>query len=270
MTNNDEIITINLIGDDLGYRWGWSKESGPTGGGEIPRHFLFGSVMVKELSIFVDESGDFDNYEYHSPFYMLTMVFHDRSVDISTDLHRLKSSMNQSGIPDYTFHAGPLIRRDKEYKMFDIEERKKMFNHLFNFVRSIDISYYTIIVEKRHVTEDLDLIDRLTKKLSSFLSEHLRTLTSYDQIHVYYDYGQRELAKLLISSFNTALRNVRFKKVIPANYKLFQAADMFCTLELLAEKVERKMLTSSELTFFKSERKLKKTYLRTLEKKRFK
>jgi len=224
---------------------------------------------MKELSIFVDESGDFGSYEYHSPFYMMTMVFHDQSVDISPDLNRLQSSISQKGIPDYTFHAGPLIRRDNEYKVFSLEDRKKMFDYLFNFVRKIEVRYHTIIIEKKHITEDLDLIDRLTKKLSSFLSGHLSTLTSYDRILVYYDFGQRELAKILLSVFNTALGNVKFKKVIPANYKLFQAADMFCTLELLAEKVERKVLTKSELTFFTSERRLKKTYLRALEKKRF-
>jgi len=261
---------MTLIGDDFYCRWGWPKGSGPTGGGEIPRHFFYERAFMKDLSVFVDESGDFGAFKYHSPFYMLTMVFHNQAVDISPDLKRLHEAINQSGVPDYTFHAGPLIRREKEYKAFSLEERKKMFDYLYNFVRTIDVKYHTILIDKKHVTEELDLIDRLTKKLSSFLSEHINTLLSYDRIFIYYDYGQRELAKILVTAFNTALGNVKFKKVIPANYKLFQAADMFCTLELLAEKIERKTLTNSELTFFTSERRLKKTYLRTLEKKRFK
>lgn len=33
--------------------------------------------MRKELSIFIDESGDFGKYDYQSPFYILTLVFHD-------------------------------------------------------------------------------------------------------------------------------------------------------------------------------------------------
>ena len=67
----------------------------------------------------------------------------------------------------------------------------------------------------------------------------------YDRIVVYYDYGQRELAKILITAFNTALNNVEIKKVIPANYKLFQVADMICTIELLAEKATRKIRTKT-------------------------
>lgn len=33
---------------------------------------------MKELSVFIDESGDFGAYEPHSPYYIITMVFHDQ------------------------------------------------------------------------------------------------------------------------------------------------------------------------------------------------
>jgi len=249
--------------------WGWSKDPGPTNGGEVPRHFLVGSDSMTELSIFIDESGDFGPYEYHSPFYVLTMVFHDQAVDISPNLQRLHDAMSSRGLPDYTVHAGPLIRRDNEYRNLLIEERKRILDCLFYFVRTIDIKYHTIIIEKKQLNEDIELVFRISKQLSVFLSEHLRTLMKYDRIIVYYDYGQRELAKILITAFNTALNNVEIKKVVPANYKLFQVADMICTFELLAEKATRKILSNSELNFFTSERRLKKTYLRTLIKKRY-
>jgi len=270
LTDDRRLGIITLIGNDFGYCWGWSKDLGPTGGGEIPRHFFYRKCTMKELSIFVDESGDFGAYDSHSPFYVLTMVFHDQAVNISPDLQRLESSLSQRGISNYSFHAGPLIRREDEYKIFNLEERKKMFDYLFNFVRTIDIKYYNIIIEKKHVTEELDLIDRLTKKLSSFLSAHLKSLTDYDRTYIYYDYGQKELAKILITAFNIALGGTEIRNIEPANYKLFQVADMFCTLGLLSEKVDRKMLSKSELRFFTSARNLKKTYLRVLEKKLFK
>lgn len=34
---------------------------------------------MREISVFVDESGDFGEYEKHSPYYIVTMVFHDQS-----------------------------------------------------------------------------------------------------------------------------------------------------------------------------------------------
>ena len=30
---------------------------------------------MRELSVFIDESGDFGSYEPHCPFYIITMVF---------------------------------------------------------------------------------------------------------------------------------------------------------------------------------------------------
>ena len=38
---------------------------------------------MKELSVCVDESGDFGGYEIHSPYYIVTMVFHDQDIDIT-------------------------------------------------------------------------------------------------------------------------------------------------------------------------------------------
>ncbi len=37
---------------------------------------------MKELSIFIDESGDFGEYDYHSPWYIVTMVFHEQEASI--------------------------------------------------------------------------------------------------------------------------------------------------------------------------------------------
>ena len=45
---------------------------------------------MKELSVFVDESGDFGGYEIHSPYYIVTMVFHDQDIDI-TEIENLFS-----------------------------------------------------------------------------------------------------------------------------------------------------------------------------------
>ena len=225
---------------------------------------------MKEKSIFIDESGMFGPYEYHAPFYIVTLVFHDQSIDITPNLNRLHTSLNQRGLPDYTVHAGPLIRRENEYREFLIEERKRIFDCLYHFVRTVDITYHSIVVDKKNLVEELDLNIQITKQLSTFLYKNLESFTKYDRIIIYYDYGQRELTNILVTAFNTVLNNVVFKKVSPANYKLFQAADMLCTMELLSLKAERNMLSSSELAFFSSKRKLDKSYLRAIQKKRYK
>ena len=224
---------------------------------------------MKELSVFIDESGDFGQYEPHSPFYIITLVFHDQSINITENINQLNNKIRSSGLPDSPVHAGPIIRREYEYKYLTLLERKRIFNILYNFARTTDITYHAIIAEKKQLVEEIDLNIAITKQLSAFLRDNLEIFTQCDRVVVYYDFGQMELTKILVTLFNTFLNNVEFKKVLPANYKLFQAADMLCTLELLALKSERKMLSNSELAFFKSAKELKKSYLKAIRKKRF-
>ena len=138
-------------------------------------------------------------------------------------------------------------------------------------MRNVDITYHTIIIDKRQLTGAIDLVEKITKSLKSFLHKNIEIFMSYDQILVYYDNGQRELTNILVSVFHSILNNVKFKKPMesPADYKLFQAADMLCTLELLSEKSKRKMLSKSELVFFSSAKDIYKSYLKAIQMKKF-
>ena len=59
---------------------------------------------------------------------------------------------------------------------------------------------------------------------------------------LYYDNGQIEVARILSSVFNALLENVEFRRVIPADYRLFQVADLICTLKLTELKAENHTL----------------------------
>ena len=61
---------------------GWSKDPGPTIWCGCPTPFFAIGNHMKELSIFIDESGDFGEYNKISPYYIVTMVFHDQDKDI--------------------------------------------------------------------------------------------------------------------------------------------------------------------------------------------
>lgn len=56
---------------------------------------------MKELSIFVDESGDFGEYAQHSPYYIVSMILHDQENDISANIARLdcRFRFNSTPIP---------------------------------------------------------------------------------------------------------------------------------------------------------------------------
>jgi len=248
--------------------WGTVKRVLPRRG-VTPPFFVQSGDYVKELSCFIDESGDFGPYKHYSPYYIVTLVFHDQSVDIAKNIDHLNDKFRLSGLPENPVHAGPLIRREYEYEHLSLLERKRIFNSLYNFTRTTDISYKSLVVEKKRLVEDIDLPLQLTKQFSSFLKENMEWFIQYDRIVVYYDYGQRELTHIIVTLFSALLNNVQFKKVAPEQYKLFQAADMLCTLELLSIKMERKMLSKSEHAFFTSSKQLYKSYLRAIQKKRF-
>jgi len=68
-----------------------------------------GIYPLKELSIFIDESGDFGRYCHHSPYYIITMVFHDQNKDVRTAIAKLNMELSYLGlcnpvyIPDQLF-----------------------------------------------------------------------------------------------------------------------------------------------------------------------
>ena len=224
---------------------------------------------MRNLSVFVDESGDFGKYQTQSPYYIVTLLFHDQDVEIEESIGKLNAAIAPFNIPTRTVHAGPLIRRECDYRNMFVEERRRIFHKLFHFVRTANITYQPLIVEKKNMPGALALTAALSKKLSAFLFANLPFFQQYDRVIVYYDNGQMELTSILVALFNAVLNDVEFRKVQPADYKLFQASDLLCTLELLALKAERKTLSQSELVFFTSRQNFRKIYLKPIRKKMF-
>ena len=111
--------------------------------------------------------------------------------------------------------------------------------------------------------------DKVLKEISGFIRSHYEDFLAFDDVKIYYDNGQVEVSKILSSVFNALLPNPIFRKVMPSEYKLFQAADLLCTLELVKLKLENNMFSKSEMTFFGNVRDLKKNYLKPLDKKKW-
>ena len=85
---------------------------------------------------------------------------------------------------------------------------------------------------------------------------------------VYYDNGQTELSAILNAVFSILLHNVEFRKAEPQKYRLLQVADFVCSFELLIIKQNEKRLSNSEKKFFFKPQELKKTFIKSLDKKR--
>ena len=61
--------------------------------------------------------------------------------------------------------------------------------------------------------------------------------------------------------------NVEFRKAEPQKYRLSQIADFICSVELLKIKMSEKRLSKSEEKFFYKPQELKKTFIKSVEKK---
>ena len=219
---------------------------------------------MKELSIFIDESGDFGEYSHHSPYYIIALVMHNQDFDISCDLQRLENELSQLGFSDHCVHAGPIIRQETEYRYLDLEVRQKILKRMMSFLRRLDINCHCVHIEKKHLEDAVAVTAQLSKAISKFIRQNYTFFISFDKIKIYYDNGQIEVNKILASVFHALLDNVEFRKVIPAEYRLFQVADLVCTLKLIELKMSAHQLSKSEKKFFLDERTLRKNYIKPL------
>lgn len=109
----------------------------------------------------------------------------------------------------------------------------------------------------------------MAKDLRIFIEEKLEFFNAFDEVIIYYDNGQSEITRVLNTIFNYSLNNVTFKNVFPVDYKLFQASDFICTMELLDLKMQVSKLSKSETQFFFKSKEPQRPYLRTIRKFRF-
>ncbi len=216
------------------------------------------------LSIFIDESGDFGPYDFRSPYYIITMVFHDQSMDISKPIAKLNQNLANHGFPNHCVHTGPIIRRENEYEFETLQTRRRILNSMVTFIKHCNIRYHCFHIEKKHIDDSVQASARLSLLISRFIREHYQDFLAFEKTKIYYDNGQTEISKILASVFTVLLPEIEIRRVTPSDYRLFQAADMFCSMELIRLKSEASAISASEMEFFGSIRDLKKNYLNPL------
>jgi len=141
---------------------------------------------------------------------------------------------------------------------------------MMTFARKVDFRYHCLDVDKSYITSILQIATKLKKELVEFLSAHKDEFEGLSRVKVYYDCGQAPITNLLHQTFSSELPcPVEFAQgVRPDNYKLFQLADLICTLRLIELKVlHGEPMTLSEFKFFGSPRDFKRNVLRKIKAK---
>jgi len=225
---------------------------------------------MSELSIFIDESGDFGEIKERPAYYLVTMIFHNQAIDISYEIEKLEESMRTSGFDIEYIHTGPVIRREQVFANYSMEERRKLLYKMLYFYNKCDIYHDTVVVNRREATNKITLSGRLSKEIARMIARHSTYFEHFDKFIVYYDNGQAELSTILNAVLSLLFNEVEFRKAEPQKYRLLQVADFVCSMELLKIKSEEKRLSKSEEKFFYKPQELKKPFLKSVEEKRLK
>lgn len=223
---------------------------------------------MKELSIFVDESGDFGEVKERPSYYLVTLLLHNQLDTIYQEIKRLEDSVKLAGFDIEYIHTGPVIRREDVFAGYSIDERRKLLYKMLNFINSCEVKYKTIIIDRKEAVDKIALSGKIAKALSEIINTNREIFHGYDKVIVYYDNGQIELSAILNAVLSIQLSNVEFRKAEPQKYRLLQAADFFCTMELLELKRTEKRLSKSEEKFFYKPQELKKTFIKAIMKKK--
>ena len=222
---------------------------------------------MKELSIFIDESGDFGPSTKFPSYYITTFILHDQSIDINNNINIFTNKLSNLDSSIKYFHFGPIIRRETSFNNLTIDERRKFAYTMLNFFNSIPINHFSIIIDKKPSTNKIDLSGKLSKEITAKIDILNSYFSKYDKVIIYYDNGQIELSSILNAIFSAHFTNVEFRKANPQNYALLQVADFVCTVELLKIKKLNNLLSTSETNFFYKSNELNKTFIKSISKK---
>ncbi|MCR5369280.1 MAG: hypothetical protein K6E83_01045 [Clostridium sp.] len=121
---------------------------------------------MSELSVFIDDSGDFGKTKDARDYYLVTFVFHDQQKDIGPEITKLEESIHRLKHNIEYIHTGPIIRKEDIFEHYSLDERRKMIYTVFNFAMKCPVQYYTVAIKKREASDRIQLSGKLGKAIN--------------------------------------------------------------------------------------------------------
>lgn len=137
---------------------------------------------MKALSIFIDESGDFGFNNNNPSYYITTFVFHNQLIDISNNITKLKDKLNYMESSIEYIHLGPIIRKESVFNSLTIDQRRKYAYKMLNFINSIPINHFSVVIDKKHLSNKIELSGKLSKEISTKIDKHINYFNDFDKI----------------------------------------------------------------------------------------
>lgn len=161
---------------------------------------------MRDLSIFVDESGDTGT---ESKYYLITLVLHEQDRDLHPYEKGYQTALLSKGLEDIPLHLSPLINGHGDYEGMPVERRKRHLAAFRVFMQKLPYRYVTFAYRKSELSEQPlapnGAVQRTRRDLACFLLENLEYLQRFDNVKVYYDDGQALVTKALHDAIGYAL-----------------------------------------------------------------
>lgn len=221
---------------------------------------------MRELSIFVDESGD---KSILTRYFLLTLVVHNQSDGIAAQVATYERSLAEADLPNIPFHSEPLLNGHDDYDDLRPEQRKKLLSAFGALTRYLPIQYKTFVYKRREFSSIEKLADHMRRDVSDTLVSHLSFFQSFDHVKLYYDNGQALVKKALDEAISSTLSKEAIvkKRTTMTEYRLAQVADYLCTIELAAVKYAAKEHSATYDKFFGGIGSFKKNWLKQARRK---
>lgn len=223
---------------------------------------------MKGIEIFIDESGDFGQFDERCPYYIVTLVRHFADDPILAAIGELEYRLSLLGLENTPVHTSPAIRGEGIYHGMELAVRRRLLACFSLFLRKSALAYKTMAVRKKPGMDADALSNAIANELDAFLSGIQHGRHGRCALSVVYDRGQPQLAKILTTAFNGRFAEVRHLRSLPIYARLFQAADFVCTMERIGLRFEDGVgFSKPELVFFETKRRFEKDWLKPLRKK---
>lgn len=222
--------------------------------------------MKKQLSIYIDETGDFGPYDSITKIYGVAFVLCEDMDKCEPYLSQFHRRLQNKEAGNFPIHVGPLIRREGPYSDLNHESRLLLFDTIYDLLIESPINVLHTMIRKSKKNSDAEM----AKALSTLVRDNLDYLNLFEKIVIYYDNGQSQLRSLLLGIFSANFLNFEMVLARQSEHPFMQLADLVASLTLLEYKVKEGNLSKSENEFFAGRRKLKKVYLSALKIKELK
>ena len=220
---------------------------------------------MKALSIFCDEAGQQD---MSAGYYLITMVSHDQNEPIDTHVEDYQRRLAAHQLPDIPFHMKELMHGHGDYEGVDQFTRKGLLDHFNAFVRRLPIQYQTFFYSS-YDTTGTTLSARMGRDIVNFAVDRLGWLQSFDAVPVYYDQGQQAVTTALHRAFDLVLGSkvVDYRRISYRDYRLAQAADYLCSVELAGMRYQSGNVSRTYRKFYGQSQSFKRNYLKPARRK---